>query len=694
MNTLRSIRVHDLTEYQAQEELISLEKEILEHDRLYFDEDAPSISDAEYDALALRNKEIEKRFPHLIRIQSRSHRVGSTPAGRFPKATHIKPMLSLDNAFHETDLTHFLTRCRKTLKLDEGAHIPVMAEPKIDGLSLSITYVEGRLVQAATRGDGITGENITKNIKTIPSVPQEIPFKQKAPLEVRGEIYIEKKDFKNLNKLRAEKNEPLFANPRNAAAGSLRQLDENITASRPLKFFAYSMVNTENAPTSQEALLKILNKWGFSTNTLSTLCHSLQDMLNYYEKTLTEREGLPYEIDGIVFKVNNISDQDKLGFVSRAPRWAIAHKFPAEQIETTIQKIRISVGRTGVLTPLAELDPVIVGGVTVSKATLHNQGEIKRKDIREGDRVLIQRAGDVIPQVIKSLGAKGKRHNPFSFPTTCPVCGSHVIQEKDEVALRCSGGLACQAQTLESLKHFVSKHAFNIDGLGGKRIDYLWEKKLISSPSDIFTLEARDQESLSRLKNHPGWGPQSAENLFQSINKKKTVQLDHLIYALGIRHIGRVSAQILARHYKTFNHWWESSIKATNSTDHYQEITSLEGVGDIVATSIINFSSEEKNQQEVMNLVQHLNILDLKDTSTHSNHFFSGKTLVFTGTLSSSTREETQEKASALGAKITNSISSKTDFVIYGKDAGSKLKKAKSLGVKTLSEDEWLEKLS
>lgn len=338
MNILRSIHVHDLTESQAQEELISLEKELLEHDRLYFDEDAPSISDAEYDALALRNKEIEKRFPHLIRTQSRSHRIGSTPAGRFPKTTHIKPMLSLDNAFHETDLENFLIRCRKILKLDENTHIPIMAEPKIDGLSLSITYAEGQLVQAATRGDGITGENITKNIKTIPSVPQEIPFKQKAPLEVRGEIYIEKKDFKNLNKLRAEKSEPLFANPRNAAAGSLRQLDESVTAARPLKFFAYSMVDAENAPTSQEALLKTLNKWGFSTNTLSMLCHSLQDMLNYYKKTVTEREDLPYEIDGIVFKVNNISDQDKLGFVSRAPRWAIAHKFPAEQIETTIQK--------------------------------------------------------------------------------------------------------------------------------------------------------------------------------------------------------------------------------------------------------------------------------------------------------------------------------------------------------------------
>ncbi len=417
-------------------------------------------------------------------------------------------------------------------------------------------------------------------------------------------------------------------------------------------------------------------------------------MLNYYEKIVIERENLPYEIDGIVYKVNNIDDQNSLGFVSRAPRWAIAHKFPAAQIETTIKKIRISVGRTGVLTPLAELDPVIVGGVTVSKATLHNQDEIKRKDIREGDRVLIQRAGDVIPQVVKSLGTEGTRQDPFSFPSTCPVCGSHVIQEKDEVALRCSGGLAWRAQTLESLKHFVSKHAFNITGLGGKRIDYLWEKKLISSPSDIFTLEARDKASLSRLENHLGWGAQSAKNLFQSINEKKTIQLDRLIYALGIRHIGRVSAQILARRYKTFTLWWEAAIKAANDADRYQELTSLEGIGDVVATSIVNFASEEKNQKEVMSLVKDLNILDSKDTSTHSDHFFSGKTLVFTGTLSSSTREEAQKKASTLGAKITNSVSSKTDFVIYGGDAGSKLQKAKSLGVQTLSEDEWLEKLS
>ena len=678
----------------AKAALEALEAELLYHDRLYFEEDNPAISDAEYDALARRNKEIEARFPHLVRPKSRTLRVGSTPVGRFPKATHLKPMLSLENAFQEADLEGFLSRCKKLLALSATDEITMMAEPKIDGLSLAITYENGALVRAATRGDGVIGEEITKNILTIPSIPHKIPADVPSVIEIRGEVYIEKKDFYQLNAHRTQNDETLFANPRNAAAGSLRQLDEKITATRPLKFFAYSTVSNQALTSTQNELLNRLGLWGFQVNQERQLCHNLKEMQAYFETLSRKREQLPYEIDGIVFKVNNFDMQERLGFVSRAPRWAIAQKFPAEQIKTRIKDIKINVGRTGVLTPIAELEPVNVGGVTVSRATLHNQDEIKRKDIRKGDIVLVQRAGDVIPQIIKSFGAEGPRAAAFQFPTHCPICNSHVVKEKDEVALRCSGGLTCPAQALESLKHFVSKHAFNIDGLGGRRIDDLWEKNLVKAPSDIFTLEKRNQSNLTRLENYPGWGIQSVQNLFQIIEAQRHVTLDRLIYALGIRHIGRVSAKVLANHYKKFNTWWQAAQTAHEDASIYEELTSLEGIGSIVATSIINFATEEKNKLEVEQLVQHLFIQEVLSSQVLKDSFLKDKTIVFTGTLEHFSREEAEEKATQMGAKVTKSVSKNTDYVVYGRDTGSKLEKAQALGVATLTEEEWLKKLA
>jgi DNA ligase (NAD+) len=692
MTSLRSLYVLDLNESQAKKELKDLEKELAFHDQLYFQEDSPEITDAEYDMLARRNQEIEEKFPHLKRSHSRTNRVGSSPSVRFKKVQHLTPMLSLDNAFHETDLNNFLNRSKKILKVPEEETLSFLAEPKIDGLSCSLRYESGKLVQASTRGDGITGEDITENVKTIKTIPHILKGEAPDLIEVRGEIYIEKKDFQNLNIMREQKGDPLFSNPRNAAAGSVRQLDSTITASRPLKFFAYGITGNDiNNIATQKALFSKLKVWGFSINSLSQLCKNLPDMLKFYDKINETRFQISYDIDGVVYKVDSFRDQKTLGFVSRAPRWAIAHKFPAEQAETILNKIIIQVGRTGVLTPVAELEPITVGGVVVARATLHNQDELIRKDVRTGDRVLIQRAGDVIPQIVKSLGPSGKQRGlQFEFPKNCPVCGSHIIKEKDEIALRCSGKLTCKAQLLQSLKHFVSKHAFNIEGLGGKRIDYLWEKEFIQNASDIFSLEARNEKFSPPLQKHEGWGAQSTENLFSSIESHRTVSLDRFIYSLGIRHIGRVTAKALAQYYETFEKWWGEVKKSCDKeSEAYTHLVSLEGVGEIVATSIINFAADPKNNIQIESLFLHLTIQP-DQTKKASHHFFSGKIIVFTGSLSTMPREEAQEKARFLGAKVTNSVSPKTDYVIYGAEAGSKLKKAKQLGISLLTEEEWI----
>lgn len=694
MISFRSVPVHDLTQDQAEKELATLAQEIAHHDRLYFQEDAPEISDADYDALVRRNEEIEKRFPHLKRPDSRTNRVGASPLSRFKKVRHLTPMLSLDNAFHSAEVENFFTRCKKTLHLKPTDPLAFLAEPKIDGLSCSLLYEKGVLIQASTRGDGVTGEDITQNVKTIKDVPHQLKGVHHGSMEVRGEIYLEKKDFQKLNEQRQQKGEPLFANPRNAAAGSVRQLDSAITASRPLKFFAYGVANGELAGIkTQQHLLSQLKEWGFQVTPLSQLCNSLEDVLRVYDAISHIRFEIPYEIDGIVYKVNEFNFQKTLGFVSRAPRWAIAHKFAAEKGETLLKKITIQVGRTGVLTPVAELEPIGIGGVMVARATLHNHDELVRKDIREGDRVVVQRAGDVIPQVIRSLGVPPDQNRGpiFEFPATCPVCHSHIVKEKDEVALRCSGGLTCPAQLLESLKHFVSKHAFNIDGLGGKRIDYLWEQGLLKTTSDIFTLEEKNRSSTNPLQHHEGWGTQSVHNLFISIQSRRTIDLDRFIYALGIRHIGRVTARALANHYKTFHHWWSSMKEACHKTcGAYNVLVNIEGIGDIVATSITNFVEEPQNDRQVESLVPHLMIRSVSsDKELTKTHSLSGKTIVFTGTLSQMTREEAQEQARTLGAKVTNTVSSNTDYVVVGLEAGSKLKKANELGITILTEEEW-----
>lgn len=685
---LNKIPINKLTEEEASLELAHLAEELAHHDRLYHEEDAPEITDAEYDALVLRNKQIEERFPHLKRKDSISERVGSTPLSAFKKVTHLKPMLSLDNAFTAEDVEAFLTRCRKLLHKES---LEFMAEPKIDGLSAALTYEEGVLVRAGTRGNGEVGEDITENVKTIYSIPHQLKrdhFSQR--MEIRGEIYLPKKAFLKLNDTREKEGLPLFANPRNAAAGSVRQLDTSITASRPLHFFAYAMVSDEELVPTQEALLALLKTWGFEVSPLIQKCQDEKDLLSFYEKINEIRASLDYDIDGVVYKINSFKEQEALGFIARSPRWALAHKFPAQQAITTLNQILIQVGRTGVLTPVAELDPITVGGVVVSRATLHNEEEIARKDIRIGDKVLIQRAGDVIPQIIKSLGVEGKkRSDSFHFPKRCPVCDSHVVKEAGEVAWRCSGGLICHAQTLEKLRHFVSKHAFNIEGLGHKRIDYFWEKGLIKTPADIFNLEYQDSLSPAPLKTLEGWGDQSAQKLFEAIRRRRQIPLDRFIYALGIRHVGQVTAHILAMHYQTFDHWWAEMQKEAS----YETLVTLEGIGEVVATSLKNFAEEPNNIHQMEKLIPHLDILPVKEKK-RSSHPLAGKTIVFTGSLQHMTRDEAQAKARSLGAKVTNTVSSQTDYVVAGESPGSKAKKAKDLGIKILTESEWEQFLS
>ncbi len=682
----------ELTDLEAQAELKFLAEQLIKHDELYHVQDAPIISDAEYDALVQRNEEIEKHFPHLKRKNSRSERVGSivetTP---FTKVSHDAAMLSLENAFSEEDLKDFVIRSKKRLGLAEKDNFEIVAEPKIDGLSCSLTYQNGHLVQAATRGDGSTGEDITENVKTIKDIPHQISGVYPSKFHVRGEIYLSKDDFLKLNQEREKENAAAFANPRNAAAGSVRQLDSSVTAKRPLRFFAYTVTSRIENINSQYEILKKLKSWGFKTCDAVKLCYALEDVLAYYNQIFHDRPTMPYDIDGVVYKVNHFEYQEKMGYVARAPRWALAHKFPAEQAQTILNSIEIQVGRTGVLTPVANLEPINIGGVIVSRATLHNADEIIRKDIRKGDRVIIQRAGDVIPQVVSVVIEKDhNRSIPYEFPTQCPVCGSHAVREKEEAAYRCTGGFNCSAQTIEKLKHFVSRKAFDIDGLGGKSIEFFWEKNLIKAPVDIFTLEEKDKKSPSRIKNFPGWGKQSAQNLFDAINEKRKISLDRFIYSLGIRHVGQVTAKVIAQYYQDDKSWLHEmgAAKISKESDSYQVLKSLEGIGEIVADAITEFFKEEKNESLVTELLQNLNVQTVgKKTGPLP---LKNKVIIFTGTLQSMTRDQAKEKAEALGAKVTGSVSSKTDYVVVGEDAGSKAAKAQKLGIKTLSEQEWI----
>jgi DNA ligase (NAD+) len=684
--------VEALGEDEAATELERLAREIAHHDRLYHQEDAPEISDADYDALRARNEAIEARFTHLKRVDSPSEQVGAAPSGGFKKVRHSVPMLSLANAFDEDEVSDFLARIVRFLDLDAPPEI--LAEPKIDGLSCALHYRRGTFHLAATRGDGATGEDITANVRTIGEIPETLAGRDWPEiLEVRGEVYMRRADFAAFNRQQEESGGKVFANPRNAAAGSLRQLDPAITRERPLRFFAYAWgeISAPLGKTIAEARAR-LRAWGFPITEPTALCHTLDELLAYHGRILSERPELPFDIDGLVYKVNRLDLQRRLGFVSRAPRWAVAHKFPAERAETILKEISIQVGRTGALTPVATLEPITVGGVVVSRATLHNEDEITRKDIREGDHVIIQRAGDVIPQVVAVVPERrSTASKPYVFPETCPECGSQAVREGDEAVRRCSGGLICPAQAVERLKHFVSRHAFDIEGLGDKQVKFLFECGRIKTPGDIFRLQATDGQNAAPLSEQPGWGALSAENLFRAIDARRHVPLDRFIYALGIRHIGRENARILARYYATIDRLCAALAKAQeSSSEAYQELIGIDGIGPIVADSLLAFFGEPHNLEVLRDLIDTLEIEDLVLADT-SDSPVAGKTVVFTGKLEAFTRDEAKARAEEMGAKVAGSVSRNTDFLVAGPGAGSKAKKAEELGVNVLSEEEWLE---
>ena len=689
--------VDKLTQEQAAAELKRLAKVIAEHDKRYYQQDAPTVSDAEYDALRARNNEIEARFPELIRKDSPSQRVGAAPTGRFKKVRHAVPMLSLDNAFSDEDVVEFAERVARFLKLTETPAFT--AEPKIDGLSLSLRYEGGVLITGATRGDGAEGEDVTANVKTLDDIPQKLKGRKLPDIvEVRGEVYMTHEDFLKLNKRQADAGEQVFANPRNSAAGSLRQKDPSITASRPLKFFAYSWGEMSEMPAAtQTAMVEWLGTCGFVTNPLFVTCKSVEAMLAFYRDIEMKRARLGYDIDGVVYKLDRLDWQQRLGFVSRSPRWAIAHKFPAEKATTIVKDIDIQVGRTGALTPVAKLEPVTVGGVVVSNATLHNEDEIERKDVRIGDTVMIQRAGDVIPQVLAVvLEKRPKNARPYKFPDTCPVCGSHAVREinertgKVDAVRRCTGGLICPAQAVERIRHFVSRDAFDIEGLGEKQVEAFFADGLIMTPADIFTLEKRNKRASKKLEDREGYGATSVRNLFAAIEQRRKIALNRLIYALGIRHVGETNAKLLARHYGTIEAFVEG-VKAAgkgHESEAWQELNNIAGIGEVVADAIAEFFKERKNREALDHLLEEIEVEPMEQAKTDSP--VAGKTVVFTGTLEKMTRNEAKAQAERLGAKVAGSVSKKTDLVIAGPGAGSKLADAQKFGVKVLSEDEWL----
>ena len=685
----RDIPVEDLTREQAAAELERLAKEIAEHDRRYYTEDAPVISDAEYDALRRRNSEIEGRFRGLVRPDSPSRRLGAPPAAAFAKVRHSKPMLSLENAFGADDLRHFFARVRRFLGLSADEPVEVVGEPKIDGVSVAVRFEKAKFVLGATRGDGAVGEDVSNNLRTVKDLPKVLKGRAPELLEVRGEVYMRRGEFIALNERQEAAGEKVFANPRNAAAGSLRQLDPSITAQRPLHFFAYAVGEVRGSVGDTHGeLLDKLQAWGFEVNPLARLCRGPEEALALYGEISRNRAGLPYDIDGVVYKINRFDWQERLGMVSRAPRWAIAHKFPAERARTRLESITIQVGRTGTLTPVARLEPVTVGGVVVSRATLHNEDEIARKDIREGDTVVVQRAGDVIPQVVSVVEEKRpKGAKPFAYPERCPDCGSLAVREEGEAARRCTGGLICSAQAVERLKHFVSRDAFDIEGLGGKHIEAFREDGLIATPGDIFRLRGKAGE----LGRREGWGEKSTDNLLAAIEARREIALERFIYALGIRQVGQTTARLLASHYVSLTTWRRAMEQARDRTgEAYQSLVAIDGIGPSVAADILSFFAEEHNRTILDDLAANVSVIDFRAPQTSGSRI-AGKTMVFTGTLSSMTRPEAKARAESLGAKVAGSVSSKTDFVVTGADAGSKADKAKALGVTTLSEEEWLE---
>jgi DNA ligase (NAD+) len=711
--------IEKLTSAEAEKELDRLAKQIAQADRQYHGEDAPEMSDADYDALRRRNAEIEARFPLLVRADSPSHRVGAKPSAKFAKVTHRVPMLSLDNAFSDEEVADFLGRVRRFLGLKDGEEVVVMAEPKIDGLSASLRYEKGALVQGATRGDGMEGEDITANLRTIADIPLRLKGKPPAVLEVRGEVYMTHKAFEALNKRQEKDSKPTYANPRNSAAGSVRQLDPSITASRALNFFAYTWGEISDMPAkTQSGMLEKFQDYGFIVNPLVKRCETLEEILKFYRDIETKRARLGYDIDGVVYKVDRLDLQERLGFVSRSPRWATAHKFPAEQAETVLEGIEIQVGRTGKLAPVARLKAVTVGGVVVQNATLHNEDEIERLDARIGDTVVIQRAGDVIPQVLRVIPEKRpKNSKPYKFPDTCPICGSHAVREVDEktgkvdVDRRCTGGLICDAQTVERLKYFVGRNQFDIEGLGGTMIELFHDKGLLKEPADIFALTekpekvskvlaehraalseerraAEGKEPVKKAKMEKEGEDKVVENLMAAIERRRTIGLDRFINAMGIRHVGETTARLLARHYRSIDAFLEG-MKADNAKE---ELESLEGIGGVVAEAIHDFFDEPHNVKAVKRLLEWLDVTDMAAPAKSSP--VSGKTVVFTGTLEKMTRQEAKARAESLGAKVSGSVSAKTDIVVAGPGAGSKLKEAQKHNVQVLDEDGWLKLIS
>lgn len=690
--------VEKLTPEEAAVELERLAGLMAEADAAYYQDDAPLMTDAEYDAARLRNAAIEARFPHLKREDSPSERVGAAAHDGFAKAAHAAPMLSLDNAFSDEDVSDFVDRIRRFLGLGADESVAITAEPKIDGLSLSLTYEKGKLKRAATRGNGEVGEDVTDNARTLKDIPKTLSGKGwPDTIEIRGEVYMTKQDFAELNAREAEAGRKIFANPRNAAAGSLRQLNVDITKSRPLRFFAYAWA-AESAPfaDTQHEAVQAFKDWGFSTNPLMIRSETVEELLAAYRDVERQRAGLPYDIDGVVYKVDRLDWQQRLGFVSRAPRWAIAHKFPAEKAATRLEGIDIQVGRTGSLTPVARLQPVTVGGVVVSNATLHNEDEIARLGVKPGDIVEIQRAGDVIPQVLRVVTDGGGA--PWVMPHQCPVCGSDAVREVDakgeeDVRRRCTGGLVCPAQAVERLKHFVSRKALDIDGLGAKQIQMFHEKGVLKGPQDIFRLaSAIEGAGLPPLEEWEGFGKVSAKKLFDAIDGHRSVPFARFLNGLGIRHVGQTTSQLFARSFLNWETFWATVVTAATEgegSEAWEALSGIDGIGATAVNALCDFEREAHNRDMLAALLSELTIED--EAKAASDSPVAGKTIVFTGTLERMTRDEAKARASALGAKVSGSVSAKTDLLVAGPGAGSKLKKAAELGVQTMTEDEWFD---
>ncbi|UDF28902.1 UNVERIFIED_ORG: NAD-dependent DNA ligase LigA [Roseateles sp. XES5] len=711
------IPVENLTEEEAAAELAYLAAEIARNDELYHGHDAPEISDADYDALKRRNEEIEGRFPALVRDDSPSRRVGAAPLATFAPIAHSRPMLSLDNTFSDEDVRDFVASVYRFLGRLPDDSIAFTAEPKFDGLAINLRYERGLLVQAATRGDGATGEDVTANVLTIAEIPSRLPAGAPAVVEVRGEVYMAKSDFLALNEKMAAEGKQTYVNPRNTAAGSLRQLDASVTASRKLRFFAYAWGEMSAMPAdTQFGMIEVLKSWGFPVNPMTQRLSRVEDIIAHYREIGLARPDLDYDIDGVVYKVDELALQERLGFRSRSPRWATAHKFPAEQAFTTVEKIDIQVGRTGALTPVARLTPVTVGGVVVTNATLHNADYVegignngerireKGHDIRIGDTVIVQRAGDVIPQVLDVVMEKRPAQSvSYEFPKTCPVCGSHAVRERNEKTgrldsvTRCTGGFVCRAQAVEHLKHFVSRNAFDIEGLGSKQIDFFFEAEdpslSIRTAPDIFTLEKRQAASLTKLENIDGFGKVSVRKLYDAIDARRSIALNRFIYALGIRHVGETNAKLLARAYGTYAAF-EEGMKASAplSGEAWSELNSIDGIGEVVARAMVEFYKEPRNVDVIDRLLQEVTP-EAAEAVVVTSSPVAGKTVVFTGSLEKMTRDEAKAMAERLGAKVAGSVSKKTDLVVAGPGAGSKLDKAKEFNVEVIDEDGWFERI-